>query len=277
MQILRNKNELNHLLEKIRKNRQEIGLIPTMGSIHDGHLSLIGNAKKDNLFSLVSIYVNPTQFNEDQDFKDYPRNEKKDVLILKKINCDALYLPLHEEMYSKGLIVKKIIFEYRDILCDKFRPGHFDGVISLVKSLFEVVKPEHAFFGEKDFQQLKLIQKFVNIYEVPLTIHSCPSIRLQNGISFSSRFNNFSANQKNILNNCAKCIYDFLNQLKKNIESGIIENLKKELIKIVGVKIDYLEIRDERTLRTSNTQLHSRLFIAFYIGNIRILDNFVLY
>ena len=139
MKILENKRELDQLLVKIRTNGTKIGLIPTMGSIHDGHLSLVENAIKENFFSITSIFVNPTQFNDLKDFKKYPQNKKQDIEKLNTVKCDAVFFPQIEELYPEGLKRKKTISKYRDILCDKFRPGHFDGVTTVVKSLFDIV------------------------------------------------------------------------------------------------------------------------------------------
>ena len=158
MKILENKRELDELLAKIRTNGTKIGLIPTMGSIHDGHLSLVENAIKENFFSITSIFVNPTQFNDLKDFKKYPQNKKQEIEKLNTVKCDAVFIPQIEELYPEGIKRKKTISKYRDILCDKFRPGHFDGVTTVVKSLFDIVTPVIVFFVEKDFQQLKIIK-----------------------------------------------------------------------------------------------------------------------
>ena len=161
MKILENKRELDELLAKIRTNGTKIGLIPTMGSIHNGHLSLVENSIKENFFSITSIFVNPTQFNDLKDFKKYPQNKKKDIEKLNTVKCDAVFFPQIEELYPEGIKRKKTISKYRDILCDKFRPGHFDGVTTVVKSLFDIVTPDAVFFGEKDFQQLKIIKELI--------------------------------------------------------------------------------------------------------------------
>ena len=182
MKIFRNKIELDNHLGEIRKKGQEIGLIPTMGSIHKGHISLVEKCIEANFFSLATIYVNPTQFNDKGDFENYPRDEEKDISELAKIHCDALFFPSKEDMYPNGLKSQREIFDYRDILCDKFRPGHFDGVTTVVKALFDLTQPDHAYFGEKDFQQLKLIEKLVQQNILPIVIQRFPvhSIRKWN-------------------------------------------------------------------------------------------------
>ena len=276
MKIFRNKIELDNHLGEIRKKGREIGLIPTMGSIHKGHKSLVEKCIEANFFSLATIYINPTQFDNMSDFENYPRDEETDISKLAKIHCDALFFPSKEDMYPNGLKSQREISDYREILCDKFRPGHFDGVTTVVKALFDLTQPDHAYFGEKDFQQLKLIEKLVQQNTLPIVIHACPSIRLENGISYSSRFKNFSTKEKKILDKASKLIYKHLIKLKHNVKSLIIDKLKKSLLEVGVNKIDYLEVRNEKELSFASLYEKSRLFIAFYIGNIRVIDNFAL-
>ena len=277
MKIVENKKKLNDFLNEIRKKGQKIGLIPTMGSIHGGHLSLIDKSKKINCFSLATIFVNPTQFNDPKDFDKYPQNRDLDIAQLKQIQCDALYFPQIEELYPEGINSHKTIFNFRNILCDKFRPGHFDGVTTVVKLLFDIIKPDHAFFGEKDFQQLKIIQKIVEKEKLPILIHPCNSIRMLNGISFSSRYKNLQSSQEKVFDKAANNIKNSVLELKKKIDVKTLKKLKGELIKNNIKKIDYLEVRDEINLLPTAKNQKARLFVAFYIGNIRIIDNFVLY
>ena len=277
MIILENKSKIDDFLPKIRKNGQKIGLIPTMGSIHKGHLSLIEECKKLGFFSLVTIFINPTQFDETDDYDQYPRSRSQDIKFLDKIDTDLLFFPSAEDLYPLGISSKKTILNYRDILCDKFRPGHFDGVTTVVNSLLNLINPDDVFFGEKDFQQLKLIEKIIENNNLPILIHPCISIRMSNGMSFSSRYNNFNSLQEKIFDNVASKIMISLSELKMKIDVKILERLKKQLKKINVNKIDYLEIRDENNLLPSIENKNSRLFLAFYIDGIRIVDNFILY
>ena len=180
-------------------------------------------------------------------------------------------------MYPHGIKSEKTIIEYRNILCDKFRPGHFDGVTTVVNSLLKLINPEHAFFGEKDFQQLKIIQKIIEHSNSQIIVHPCNSIRMSNGMSFSSRYDNFKLLQKIILDKSAIYIMKCINQLKENIDIKILENLEKNLKQINIKKIDYLEVRDELSLSLVVKNKKTRLFIAFYIDNIRIIDTYKLY
>ena len=277
MKILENKRELDELLAKIRTNGTKIGLIPTMGSIHDGHLSLVENAIKENFFSITSIFVNPTQFNDLKDFKKYPQNKKQDIEKLDTVKCDAVFFPQIEELYPEGIKRKKTISKYRDILCDKFRPGHFDGVTTVVKSLFDIVTPDAVFFGEKDFQQLKIIKELIKKNNLPIQLMDCPSVRSKNGMSLSSRYNNFNTNQEILFNQISLKINDCVNLLKKQIDINNLKNLYQYLEEDKKIKVDYLEVRDDDELLLTQKNKNARLFISFYIEDIRIIDNFKLY
>ena len=277
MKILENKRELDELLAKIRTNGTKIGLIPTMGSIHNGHLSLVENSMKENFFSITSIFVNPTQFNDLKDFKKYPQNKKQDIEKLNTVKCDAVFFPQIEELYPEGIKRKKTISKYRDILCDKFRPGHFDGVTTVVKSLFDIVTPDTVFFGEKDFQQLKIIKELIKKNNLPIQLIDCPSVRSKNGMSLSSRYNNFNTNQEILFNQISLKINDCVNLLKKQIDINNLKNLYQYLEEDKKIKVDYLEVRDDDELLLTQKNKNARLFISFYIEDIRIIDNFKLY
>ena len=277
MKILENKRELDELLAKIRTNGTKIGLIPTMGSIHNGHLSLVENSMKENFFSITSIFVNPTQFNDLKDFKKYPQNKKQDIEKLNTVKCDAVFFPQIEELYPEGIKRKKTISKYRDILCDKFRPGHFDGVTTVVKSLFDIVTPDAVFFGEKDFQQLKIIKELIKKNNLPIQLIDCPSVRSKNGMSLSSRYNNFNTNQEILFNQISLKINDCVNLLKKQIDINNLKKLYQYLEEDKKIKVDYLEVRDDDELLLTQKNKNARLFISFYIEDIRIIDNFKLY
>ena len=277
MKIIRNKKDFDNYIRKIRKKMKKIGLIPTMGSIHQGHLSLVEQCKKLDFFSIVTIYINPLQFNEVADYEQYPKNEKNDIKSLEKIGLDLLFIPSTKDLYPNEIKSKKTILDYRNILCDNFRPGHFDGVTTVVTSLFKLINPDYAFFGEKDFQQLKIVQQVVKINNLTTVIHPCIAIRMLNGMSLSSRYENFKLSQKKIFDIAADKIKIYLKKLQKNIDNNILDELRIELYKIKIIKIDYLEIRDEKHLLPTIKNRNARLFIAFYIGDIRIIDNFILY
>ena len=277
MKIIRKTKELKNLLDSISNSSWSIGLVLTMGNIHEGHLSLIREAKNNNKFVITSIFINPTQFNNNDDYNLYPKTLDQDILKLKSSNCDLLYLPSVDEIYPNGLIKERSILKYRNILCDVSRPGHFDGVTTVVNTFFNLIKPKNSYFGEKDFQQMKLIDEMVRIKKLNINIIPCSSVRDKNGMSLSSRNSNFSLDQSEIFEKLGKKILLLVESLKqKNLKLNFNE-FKKDLSKININKIDYLEIRDENSLEITNNFNNARLFIAIFIDNIRIIDNFKLY
>jgi len=277
MKIIENKTELQDFLREIQKKGIKIGLIPTMGSIHQGHLSLIQNCQKLRYFSLVTIFVNPTQFNNSNDFNMYPKDQTNDKKFLKNIGTDLLFYPSTEDLYPEGIKSKKSILEYRNILCDIYRPGHFDGVTTVVQSLFDLVKPDHVFFGEKDFQQLKMIEKLIENNKFSIVMHPCSSIRMSNGMSYSSRYKKFTYSDKKIFNKVANIIMESLRDLRRDFDKENIKKLEYKLKKADLKKIDYLEIKSDIKLLPTDERKNARLFVAFYVGKIRIIDNFILY
>ena len=277
MKIIKNISEITQIVSDLHKNKKQINLIPTMGNIHAGHLSLLTEAKKFDGTNIVSIFINPAQFNEENDFTNYPKTFDTDVDILAKANCEIIFAPSIKEIYPRGANSKKTVFKYRDILCDISRSGHFDGVTTIVKILFDLIKPFRVFFGEKDFQQLKIIEQLIIQNNLKINLIKCPSIRDLNGMSYSSRYSTFSQNQRLQFDECAKIINSKLLNLKKNLNQEILQSIEDEL-KSSGISnIDYCEIRSEENLNISKLNEKSRLFIAFYLSKIRVIDNFILY
>lgn len=277
MQIVKKISEIKEILSDLEKNNSKINLIPTMGNIHEGHLSLLKEANKFEGINVVSVFINPTQFNDIKDFENYPNTFDQDVKLLSKNNCEIIFAPNINEMYPNGLKTNKTVFEYRDILCDAFRPGHFDGVTTIVNLLLDILKPSNVFFGEKDFQQLKIVEKLIIQNKLNVNLVKCSSIRGLNGMSLSSRYTKLNTQEKTQFDKCAKIIDKNLSDLINSFDTKILENIKKELQSIGISKIDYCEVRGESNLEISKTNLQSRLFVAFYVNKIRIIDNFVLY
>ena len=277
MKIVKNLSEISEIVSDLYKNQKKINLIPTMGNIHQGHLSLITEANKFEGINIVSIFINPAQFNDVDDFKNYPKTFEKDLEILSKTSCKIIFAPDKEAIYPKGVNSDKTVFKYRNILCDLVRFGHFDGVTTIVEILFDLIKPSKVFFGEKDFQQLKIIEQLIFQNELKIDLIRCPSIRDLSGMSLSSRFSTFTNDQKIKFEQCANIIKFNLVNLKKNFNQKILNNLQDELKKIGISKIDYCEVRGEDNLNLSKIKERSRLFLAFYINKIRVIDNFILY
>ncbi len=274
MKIVKKIDELENALKPIKSTNKSIGLVLTMGNIHKGHLSLVDRAFSENNFIVVTIFINPTQFNNKDDYKLYPKTLAKDVEKLHSANCHLLYLPDVNSIYPKGLIKEKTVTKYRDILCDKYRPGHFDGVTTVVDRFFELIKPNRSYFGEKDYQQLQFVKELVKIKEHNINIIPCSSIRDETGMSYASRNSNFTKDQYILFKKLSEKIYKFINLLKNKKTKIDIENLKTDLLTINITKIDYLEVRNEKDLEITNNYKDARLFIALYIDQIRIIDNF---
>ena len=277
MKIIRKTDELQQILVLIKDKGQSIGSVLTMGNLHDGHLSLIKKAHINNDFVVTSIFINPTQFNNEIDFSSYPKTIDDDIAKLEKIGCDLLFLPEIQEIYPRDVLKQNIVNNFRGILCDKYRPGHFDGVTTVVDIFFSIIKPNTSYFGEKDFQQIKIIQELVKIKNHNIKIVSCPSIRDDRGMSLSSRNSKFTNDQSKIFNQLGSKIYEFINLCKKKSSNINLDNFKKQILENSINKIDYIEIRNENNLEITDVSYESRLFIALYIGEIRIIDNFKLY
>ena len=270
MKILINNSDLNEAL----KGDTNLGFVPTMGSIHKGHLSLIKKSKKITNKTIVSIFVNPRQFNNKKDYKNYPKNIKKDIKILKKIKVDYLYIPKIKSVFGKNKKQKIYISRNHRILCAKFRKGHFEGVLQVMDRLTYLIKPNKIFMGEKDYQQLLLVKNFIE-KKYKSKIVSCKTIREKNNLALSSR-NSLLNNQNFIVGNkIATNLIKFKKSLKnkKNLKNLIISK-KYELVKNFRIKVDYLELRKKKDLKNSNNFSNSKLFIAYYIGDIRLIDNF---
>ena len=277
MKIVKNISEITQIVSDLHKNKKQINLIPTMGNIHAGHLSLLTEAKKFDGTNIVSIFINPAQFNEENDFTNYPKTIDADMEILAKTNCEIIFTPSIKEIYPRGINSEKTVFKYRDILCDLFRSGHFDGVTTIVKILLDLIKPSKVFFGEKDFQQLKIIEQLIIQNSLKINLIKCPSVRDLNGMSLSSRYTNFSQNQQLQFEECGKIINTQFKILKTIFNQETVQSIEYELKNFGISKIDYCEVRNEENLSLSKINERSRLFIAFYLSKIRVIDNFILY
>ena len=270
MKILLNNDDLNEALYNVRN----VGFVPTMGSIHKGHLSLIKKSLNECNRTIVSIFVNPTQFNNKNDYKKYPRNFKKDLIILKKLNVDFVYLPTIGDVYSSKRLNKIKIDKKNQILCAKFRKGHFEGVIDVMDRLTTLIKPNKIFMGEKDFQQLYLLKKYLKkIYRSKII--RCKTIREKNKLALSSRNLRLTKTQLIKASKLIKNIMNIKKKFKKKDNfNKILYYKKKELSKLYNVKIEYLEFRNMKNLKLSNKLKNSKIFLAYYLDKVRLIDNF---
>ena len=265
----------NSSLFKTLRPFKDIGFVPTMGSIHQGHLSLIDRSNRNCKKTIVSIFVNPKQFNNKKDFKSYPINLNRDIRVLKKTKkVDFLYIPKFKDIYDNKDKSKIKIKKKDKILCAKFRKGHFKGVLDVMERLTNLVNPQKIFMGKKDFQQYFLIKNYLkNKYNTAIV--PCPTIRDENRIALSSRNNLLNVNGIKK----ASLLCKNLIKLKKNLvnNKNLKQNLKKKVKyyeKLLNIKIEYLELRKIKNLQLSNSIKKSRLFVAYYINNVRLIDNF---
>ena len=270
MKIIRNIKNLKETIGNI----SNLGFVPTMGGFHKGHLKLIKKSINRSQKTLVSIYVNPTQFNKKKDFSKYPRNTKKDLQILKRQKVDFVFLPRTEEIYKSKIRKNIKIHRKKNVLCGKFRKGHFEGVIDVIDRFLSLINPKYIFLGEKDFQQLFLIKNYVkNKFKVKVV--SCKTVRDKNYVALSSR--NFLLSKKNLTTagKISKKLKSFKNRLKNNQNfKNNINDIKNKLIEKYNIKLEYLELRNEKDLSIFKKNSKFRLFVAYYINKVRLIDNF---
>ena len=271
MKLIRQITDLNKAIEK----NQKLGFIPTMGGLHNGHESLIKISKKKCDITIVSIFINPTQFNTKNDYKTYPRNLNKDLKILKKLKVNFVFLPKVNQIYNNKKSIKFKLKSSQKIMCAKYRKGHFEGVLDVMNRLVGLILPKYVFMGEKDFQQLFLVKNFIED-KYKTKIYSCRTVRDNNKVALSSR--NYLLNEANLktAGDIAKKIIKLKSQINKNKKraSGLIKEIRKELTIKFNIKIEYFEARNINNLKKEITHKKYRLFIAYYLNKVRLIDNF---
>ncbi len=281
MKVYKQKRDLQKEIKSFKKDNKTIGLVPTMGALHEGHLSLVENGLAENNVVIVSIFVNPTQFNNQNDLLKYPRTLQKDIDLLKTVNSNILvFAPSVEDIYSKSVNAVKFDFEGLEFEMEgEFRDGHFDGVGTIVKQLLEIVKPNNAYFGEKDFQQLQIIKKLVKKFEIPVKIIGCKIHRESSGLAMSSRNVRLKPNYKK----AAPFIFKTLQaaKIKFGTKSAayVTKWVNKQFADHELLKLEYFRIANTDTLkevkRKSNNKKY-RAFIAVYADDVRLIDNIAL-
>ncbi len=277
MIIVKHKAELNSLLERERLNGLQIGFVPTMGALHQGHLSLLQQSIEENDKTVCSIFVNPTQFNNPEDLTKYPRQLEQDIKMLESIHCDYLFAPHTEEMYSDN--EQSINFDFgklEQVMEGANRPGHFQGVATIVKKLFEAVKPDKAYFGKKDYQQLMIIKSLQQQYQLSPKIVACEIVREADGLAMSSRNQRLSPQQRKE----APQIYQTLLQAKKLCKSLSVNQLKDWITKQINanplMSLEYFEIANSENLQSIDDWNYSKSVMGFIVVNmndIRLIDN----
>ncbi len=277
MKVFKTAKEFKISFEEFNSIKPTIGFVPTMGALHEGHLSLIKESKKNNDITVASIFINPTQFDKKEDLENYPRTLEDDLIALENANCDIVFVPSVRELYTKSIMANSFYFDgLENKMEGSHRKGHFNGVGTIVKKLFEIVMPTNAYFGEKDFQQLQIIRKMAEKYHFPITIVGCPTYREKNGLAMSSRNKLLSKEEKK----SASIIYQTLNDVIKKKNSKSVREIKewvsKQFKKQPHFDLEYFTIADEKTLKNVSKisqKKHLRAFIAVSVNGIRLIDN----
>ncbi|ATZ66474.1 pantoate--beta-alanine ligase [Acinetobacter haemolyticus] len=261
-------------LATARSNKKMIGFVPTMGNLHEGHLTLVRAAKKICDVVVVSIFVNPIQFGAGEDFDSYPRTLEQDSRLLADVGCDIIFAPSVEQMYGTQPRLTNIsVGQITDDLCGKSRPGHFDGVAVVVTKLFNIVQPDYAFFGQKDYQQLAVIRQLVQDLNMPLEVIGVPIVRAEDGLALSSRNGYLSQEQREI----APKIYQLLKKAEQQLHDGqvleqVLANISTELTQ-AGFVVDYVEARQTNLQPITQFDQDLVLFVAAKLGTTRLIDN----
>lgn len=279
MKVINKTSDLQAIIEQLKNDGKSIGLVPTMGALHKGHLSLVKNSISNNDITVVSIFVNPTQFNNPNDLASYPRTVEKDLELLQTVGCDVVFAPEADDIYSKSETDSRFEFDFEGldkVMEGKFRPGHFNGVVQIVSKLFDLVRPDRAYFGEKDFQQLAIIRLMTRIYNLPIEIVPCPIVREDSGLALSSRNSLLKDNEKQV----AQHIYAVLNESRQFVPQTEVEELKQCVIAAIEqkpeLKVEYFDIVDGHTLKSIGKWDECDYVvgcITVFCGNVRLIDN----
>jgi len=268
MKIFLSKNKLIKFIQ----NEKDLGFVPTMGAIHRGHISLFKRSISQSKKTIVSIFINKQQFNRKSDFKKYPRVLKKDISVLKKLKVDYLYIPSNDQIYPRGPNKRINVGSFGKKLCGKFRPGHFEAVVDVIERFIKIINPKKIYLGEKDMQQLKIMEHFISKNYNKIKIIGCKTIRERNGIACSSRNFLLSVYEKKI----ASKIYKILVNKKKHLikKEISLDTIKNKILKLGVRKIDYIKLLDVNNLiRPYKKNIKYRIFVAYFLRKTRLIDN----
>lgn len=276
MDVIETREQLRDKIEHLKKENCSVGFVPTMGALHEGHISLIQYCNKNNDITVVSIFVNPTQFNERDDYEKYPRDVNKDLKWLEAESCDIVFNPSEKEMYPEP---DKRVFDFGDLdkkLEGYYRPGHFNGVAKVVSKLFDFVKPHRAYFGEKDLQQLAVVRELAKREQPDLEIVGCPIVREEDGLAMSSRNKRLKTEERKNAAEISNVLFESINKARamslEQLKNWVLDQLNKN----VNINVEYFEIVDEKnftTIRNWSDSNSIRGVIAAWVGNVRLIDN----
>jgi pantoate--beta-alanine ligase len=281
MQIISTKQELTNQLTVCVRQNKTIGFVPTMGALHEGHASLVKRACEDNDVCVVSVFVNPTQFNNKEDLLKYPRNIQKDAELLADLGVHFVFAPTPEEMYSQQEMEQEFAFDFAgldQVMEGKMRPGHFNGVVQVVSRLFDLVQPTRAYFGEKDFQQLAIIHHMVERSSMAgrfgeLKIVDCPIVREKNGLAMSSRNERLSEIERETAVAISKTLFASLDWAKTATVKEVQQQVVDTINAVDGLEVEYYDIVDKNTLQPTNNWENAVGCITVYCGPVRLIDN----
>lgn len=283
MQIIATKQELLNQVEACKKEGKTIGLVPTMGALHEGHASLVRRSVAENDVTFVSVFVNPTQFNNKEDLLKYPRNLERDAALLSSIGATYVFAPTPEEMYTADEMKDTFQFDFAgldEVMEGKMRPGHFNGVVQVVSRLFYLVRPDRAYFGEKDFQQLCIIHHMVERSSLKdtfgkLEIVDCPIVREESGLARSSRNERLSADEKQTAVGISRVLFKSQQWAKE--AGATVQGVQQRVIDAIngidGLEVEYYEIVDRTSLRPTDTFCNAIGCVTVYCGPVRLIDN----
>lgn len=281
MQIITTKLELSNQMAACIRQGKSIGFVPTMGALHAGHASLVKQACAENAVCVVSVFVNPTQFNNKEDLLKYPRNIKKDAELLADLGVDFVFAPTPEEMYSQEEMQQEFAFDFAgldQVMEGKMRPGHFNGVVQVVSRLFDLVQPTRAYFGEKDFQQLAIIHHMVERSSLSerytgLKIVDCPIVRENSGLAMSSRNERLSEQEKQTAVTISQTLFASLQWAKTSSVKEVQQRVIDTINNVDGLEVEYYEIIDKNTLQPTDCWDNAVGCVTVYCGPVRLIDN----
>ncbi len=277
MKIISSIQELQADIKAVKAKGKTIGFVPTMGALHAGHKSLVARSISENDFNVVSIFVNPTQFNNLSDLEKYPRNIERDAEMLGAIGCDLIFAPQSEDIYTEDELTGRFDFDFAGldkVMEGKFRPGHFNGVVQIVSKLFNFVQPDKAYFGEKDFQQLAIIHYMVKALNINVEIVDCPIVREESGLAMSSRNERLTPEQRKYAAEISKVLFESRNFVPDLSPADLTVWVSGRINAIEGLKVEYFEIVDSENLRTVQTWEKPAVgCIAVFCGEVRLIDN----
>lgn len=277
MKIIRHRNEITAEIELLKAAGKTIGFVPTMGALHDGHKTLVARCVAENDVCVVSVFVNPTQFNNATDLEKYPRNLERDAEMLQQVGCQLVFSPELDEIYDSRELNNQFEFDFNGldtVMEGKFRPGHFNGVVQIVSKFFQLVQPDKAYFGEKDFQQLAIIHHMVKTLGFNVEIIDCPIVREASGLALSSRNERLTSDQRKNAIEISKVLFESRNFVPKLTPKELTRWVVDKINAVSGLEVEYYEIVNSTTLQLVDSWSEPTVgCIAVFCGEVRLIDN----